>query len=102
MLGQPAARIQDVHLPLQAAGVAFQQRIDDRLRGLAGAQARHGGDGVQRVDQRLGGHGADAALHMDADGADGEEPRGDRGTERAGGGVADEYGPCHARSITRV
>eukprot|EP01037_Dinobryon_pediforme_P001866 gene1865-1895_t len=93
VLGDPSGGVDDVELPLR-----------DRRHGagrLAGAQARHGVDRVERIDERLGGKCGNPALDMDAQRAHGKEPGCDGGTECAGLGVSDKDRIGHFEVLTR-
>ena len=94
-LGDAALCIQYEQLPVFAPGIGSEQGGREMAGRLAQAQARHAVDGIHRVDQRLRRQSTDAALDMNADGADGEETGGHGGAECAGGGIASEDGPGH-------
>ena len=90
VLSDASGRVEDVELPLIRAQIRRDEGGQDGVRCLTGAQPRHRVDSVHRIDQRLGRERGDVALHMRADGADGEETGGNRDAKRAGGGVARE------------
>ena len=97
VLGDAAARIQDMELALRTARVRHHAVTDHHRRVRPLAQARQGVQGIERVDQRLGGQGGNPALDMDAHRAHCEEPGGNGSAEAAGGRVTHEDGPGHGR-----
>ena len=95
MLRDAALRVDHVQLAMVAPGIRRQQRGGDGVGRFAGAQPRHAGRRIHRVDQRLGGQRRDAALDMDRQRADGEEARRHRRAQRAGGRITHQNGPGH-------
>src|SRR5258706_1159434 len=96
VLADHAACVDDMELALLATFV----RRDEAFHGLgcthAGAQELEALPSVVRIHQRLGGKRADAATHMRAERARGEEARRDGDAECAARVVAGDDRPRHA------
>ena len=80
--------IDQMELALVAPRIALGKHGDDVGRGFAFSQHCEAVHAVQRIDEGLCGDGAHAAANMRDDGADREEPAGDRYTQMAGRRIA--------------
>ncbi len=93
--GDTARGVDQVELPVVAAGVRGDQRAHDVGRIDVPCHRVERGRRVQRIDERLRRERADAARRVRTQRADREEPARDGHAERAGGVAGDER-PGHA------
>jgi len=99
--GAASVDTDQVQLTMIPAFVSPGEPLDDLLRPQALGQAVQRGRRIERIDQGLGGHGADAAARMRTKRADREEPAGDGAAEGAGG-VARDDRPGHGEFDVRA